>query len=334
MKTPSLSSYKPHFLLVSIVLSLLCLSMFILFIKAKVPDQSNEGETLCRNTNQNNYQVYAPPLPSQLTFLGSEVPLDNYMVREALDKELLSNMYLHGTTFQILKRSTRYFPVIEPILKYHGLPDDLKYLCVAESGLNQAVSNAGATGFWQFMKNTAKEYGLEVNDEIDERYHIEKATHAACRYLKDRYTRLNEDWMLTCASYNLGENGLRKRMDKQKTYSYWNLQLPTETARYVFRIIALKLILEHPEDYGFHLRKEDFYPPLLTLSITIDSSISNVYDLATQLHVSYKVLRSYNPWLIGEKLTNKTHKAYTLQLPTDDGLSWQYLINKHLNSKN
>ena len=325
MKFPLFNSRSLRFLLMSTLAISTGAALLFLFLNARSYDRQVEDDAIYNETLRNHYQIYAPSLPEELSFLDADVPMDNYLVRESLDKELLTNMYLHGTTIQILKRSTRYFPIIEPILKSYGLPDDLKYLCVAESSLNQAVSGAGAVGFWQFMKSTAVEYGLEVNDEIDERYHIEKSTHAACQYLKDRYAGLNNDWILTCAAYNLGENGLRKRMDNQKIYSYWDLQLPTETSRYVFRIIALKLILEQPENYGFRLRDKDYYPPLLTREITIDSSISNIYDFARSLNVPYKVLRSYNPWFRGEKLTNTTHKTYTFQLPGTNGLSWKHL---------
>lgn len=328
MKFPLFTSRSLRFILFVTLSLSVGVALSFLFMKARPYDESVNDDVLYKEMLRNHYQIYAPSIPEELSFLGVDVPLDNYLVREALDKELMTNMYLHGSTFQILKRSTRYFPIIEPILKSQGLPDDLKYLCVAESSLNQALSGTGAAGFWQFMKPTAIEYGLEVNNEVDERYHIEKSTYAACQYLKDRYARLNNDWILTCASYNLGENGLRRRMENQKIHSYWNLQLPTETSRYVFRIIALKLIMEQPEDYGFRLRDKDCYPPLLTRKITIDSSISNVYDFARSLNVSYKVLRSYNPWLRGEKLTNTTNKTYTFQLPEENGLSWKYL-RKH-----
>ena len=210
---------------------------------------------------------------------------------------------------------TRYFPVIEPILKEHGIPDDFKYLAVAESSLSNATSPAGAKGFWQFMKGSADDYGLEVNSEVDERYHLEKATRAACKYLKKYRERLGS-WVNTAAAYNMGPTGFENEVDKQKTDNYFNMNLNEETGRYVFRIIAIREILQDPEKFGYNIPDEEKYAPLNDFAVvTTDEAIPNLGDFAKKYNTTYRMLKIYNPWLLSYKLTNSKKKTYYIKIP-------------------
>ncbi len=260
------------------------------------------------------YAVFAIQFPDNLSFADEKVPLEDFDVYENLDREFLINTYWHSQTFLFIKRSYRYFPVIEPILKENGIPDDFKYLCVAESGLSNAVSPIGASGFWQFMKPTAIKYGLEVSDEIDERYNLEKSTKAACDYLKDCYNNY-KNWALVAASYNAGTGGIDNQVKKQKVNSYYDLMLNDETSRYVYRIIAIKTIMSNPLIYGFHFRKKDLYPPIPTENIVVDSTISDLASFAISKDINYKMLKYFNPWLRQNSLTISQSKKYTLKIP-------------------
>lgn len=265
--------------------------------------------------NQNNFQeIYSPPMPEELAFCGSPVPTNLYYVREAFERELIANCYLHGTTLQIIKRAQRYFPVIEPILKENKIPEDMKYLAVAESGLRNVVSPAKAEGIWQFMKETGKEYGLEVNGDVDERYHLEKATQAACDYMNKSYTTYN-DWALVAAAYNAGNARILDFTTKQMTNDYYDLLTSTETSRYVYRILALKCILENPTKYGFYVRESEIYPIIPTEAVTIDTAIHSLADFALSHGISYKVLKEFNPWLRNTSLPNKVNKKYEIAIP-------------------
>jgi membrane-bound lytic murein transglycosylase D len=264
-----------------------------------------------------NYKIYALTIPENLDFAGEPVPLDVIDVRERFDRELLINTYWQSQSLLFHKRANRYFPVIEPILEQNGVPDDFKYLALIESGLMNVVSPAGATGFWQFMKNTGLEYGLEVNTEVDERYHLEKSTHAACKYLKTAYKRYGS-WSMAAASYNLGMNGLDKQVNRQKVNNYYDLLLPEETSRYVFRILAAKEIMSNPENYGFHLREKDLYPPFNTVHITVDKPVNDFAEFAFQHGVNYKILKVLNPWLRDTFIKNPTGKKYQIALPGSD----------------
>lgn len=265
-------------------------------------------ETLVQN-------VAAPPTPDAIDFAGAPLPMDNFDAVERFDRELIANCFRHSATFVYLKRANRYFPIIEPILEAQGMPDDLKYLAVAESGLANAVSPAGARGFWQFMPGSAKDRGLEVNSEIDERYHLEKATIAACAYLREAHQDLG-DWMLAAASYNMGKGGLKKRLREQKSTTYFDLNLNNETSRYVLRIMALKEIMQHPARYGFNLTEKDLYAPLPPHKIiTVKSSVSSWADFAQEHKTSYRMLKVYNPWLRSSSLTNKYKKTYKVRIP-------------------
>lgn len=261
-----------------------------------------------------DYQWRAPQLPDHIGFAGEKTPLDRWEVRERLDRELLVNSYLHGSTLYILKLANRMFPVLEERLKAHGVPDDFKYLCVAESALQNLRSPAGALGYWQFLSSTGKEHGLEISNEVDERYHLEKATDAACRYLKNAYERFGS-WTAAAASYNCGLAGYSRFSNHQGSRDYYDLLLPEETNRYIFRILALKYILEDPGRSGFTLTEDDVYQPIPTRDVEVTSSISSLVDFAESQGTSYKVLKTLNPWLRAHSLTVRPGRSYTIQVP-------------------
>lgn len=257
----------------------------------------------------------AVEIPAEVSFAGESMPLERFDVREALDKELLSNAYFHSQTIRFIKLAPRYFEIIEPILKEQGIHDDFKYLAIAESNLDpRAVSPAKAVGLWQFLKGTAQDFGLEVNTEIDERYHIEKATYAACGYLKDSYEKFGS-WALVAASYNRGVTGINRQVERQKTSDYYDLLITTETARYVYRIVALKLILENPEQYNFFVSDEEKYPSIPVKEIEISGSVENFADFAKEHGISYKLLKDFNPWLREINLVNAKKKKYVIKIP-------------------
>lgn len=256
----------------------------------------------------------APALPDSFVLFGERVPLEIWDVRERLDREILVNTYLQGTSLYILKLYTRWMPMIELQLKANNIPDDFKYLCVAESALQNQVSKAGATGFWQFMRSSAPAYGLEVNNEVDERYHVEKSTEAACRYLRQAYQRFG-NWTAAAASYNCGMGGYGNAAGLQGTNDYYKLLLPEETMRYMFRIMALKYILEDPERSGFTIARKDQYSPLTLRKIQVNYPIPDLIKFAGNHGTDYKTLKLLNPWLRAGRLTNRYHKSYTLLLP-------------------
>lgn len=267
------------------------------------------------NVPESKERFEAVEIPQKVDFAGEAMPLEKFYVKEALDRELLSNAYFHSQTIRFIKKAPRYFSIIEPILKEMGIPEDFKYLAVAESGFNpKAISPAKAVGFWQFMKGTAIQYGLEVNTEIDERYHIKKATYAACKYLKDAYEKFGS-WTLVAASYNRGMNGINRQMERQKEDDYYDLLITTETARYVYRIVALKLILENPKRYNFHVKATELYPIIETKDVEITGAVSSFADFAHKHNISYKLLKDFNPWLRENHLTNSRKKKYVVQIP-------------------
>lgn len=260
------------------------------------------------------YKISAIEIPNDLNFAGEMVPLDDPEVLERVDREFLVNTYWQSNALLLMKRANKYFPVIEPILAKNGIPDDFKYLAVAESGLQNVVSPAGARGFWQIMKATGKEYGLEVNSNVDERYHVEKATQVACEYLKKWKERFGS-WTLTAAAYNAGPGGIQKYMNIQKTDDYYDLLLGEETGRYVFRIMAIKEIVSNPDKYGFEVEKEDFYNAVPTFSVDVDTAVASWADFAKEYEISYKVLKRHNPWLREPHLNNASRKKYTIEIP-------------------
>jgi hypothetical protein len=269
-----------------------------------------------RNFND-NYKVFSLTLPNELTFCGEKVPLERLDVRERLDRELLVNTYWQSNTLLAHKRAARWFPMIERIMQEEGVPDDLKYIAVIESGLTNVVSPAGATGYWQFMKETAIQYDLEVNGEVDERYNVEKSTRAACKYLKRAHAHYGK-WALAAASYNLGQGGVDKQLGRQKQDNYFDLLLNDETARYVYRILAMKEIISNPERYGFHVREKDLYAPYRTRTMEVTGTTSDLADLAIAQGTDYKTLKMLNPWLRDNKLTNRDNRTYTFLMPTAD----------------
>ncbi len=261
------------------------------------------------------YKWYAPALPATIDFCGEAVPLDRPDVREKLDRELLVNTYLHGSQLYILKLSGRYLPIIEARLKENGVPDDLKYVCIAESALQQnALSGVGAASFWQFMKDTGPRYGLEINEEVDERFHIVKATDAACKYFKESYAKFGT-WTAAAASYNCGQGGFSKQAEFQQANNYYDLIFPDETNRYVYRILALKYIHTHPRSFGLVIEQEDQYRPLKSRMVVVDKTVENLTEFAKANNSTYKMLKIYNPWLRGHKLTVKAGKSYEIAFP-------------------
>ncbi len=232
-------------------------------------------------------------------------------VKERFDRELLVNTYWQSQTLLLLKRKERWFPLIEPILKSNGIPDDFKYLALAESGLTNVVSPSGAAGYWQFLEATGTRYGLEINSEVDERYHVEKATIAACSYFKEAYG-VFKNWSLVAASYNMGIDGITKQLDRQHVTNYYDLLLVEETSRYLLRIVALKEICKNPLLYGFHLRKRDFYEPYKYRTVVVDTGVTDLALFAVSLGTTYKELKILNPWLRTSTLSNKMQKKYSI----------------------
>ncbi len=254
-------------------------------------------------------------MPDHLSFAGEKVPLERWDVKERLDREVLFNYYNQANVLFLLKLANRYFPLIEQRLRANGVPEDFKYLCVAESNLlGGAVSRVGATGFWQFMNGTAPGYGLEVNSQVDHRYDIIRSTDAASKYLKDAYQRFGS-WTAAAASYNCGMGGYNGQATFQGTKHYYDLLLPEETNRYIFRILAFKHLMENAEELGFILKEEDAYPAIPYREVVVTSSISNLADFARANGTTYKMLRQMNPWLRGRSLTVKSSKSYVIQLP-------------------
>ena len=290
--------------------------------------EGNDDEILVRAIRA-DYRIYAPPMPDTLYFCGERVPLNLWYVREGLDRELVSNMYYQSNTLFNIKRATRVFPVIERILREEKVPQDMKYLCVIESGLQNVTSPAGANGYWQFMKTTGQKYGLEITDEVDMRNDLETSTRAACKYLKYLKNRLG-GWTNAAAAYNCGENGLEKRLANQRQTSYYELLLNKETQRYVYRILALKLIMQHPQDYGYTVRRCDTYPELPFEEVTLSGQDVDLVEFATSNGTSYKMLRTMNPWITTDKLKNKSGKSYRVRIPTKKGTEYNTIVKgKH-----
>jgi membrane-bound lytic murein transglycosylase D len=262
------------------------------------------------------YAVYALQLPDNLSFAGEPVPLNDRDIRERFDRELLINTYWQSQTLVFIKKATRYFPLIDTIIARYNIPEDFRYLPLAESGLLNTVSPKNAVGFWQFTTETARQYGLEVNKDVDERYNLDKATNAACRYLLDSY-HLYRSWTLAAASYNMGRSSINRQLKRQKANNYYDLILNEETARYLLRIIAIKTILEDPGKYGFHYRPEDLYPVIKIKEINVDSTIPDLADFAFQQGINYKILKIFNPWLRDISLPDASHRAYSIKIPVE-----------------
>lgn len=271
-----------------------------------------------RPDNDGFAQVISPELPSEISFAGDKVEFDRMDMFERMDRELTSIAYTHGTTLLMMKRANKYFPEMAPILKQSGVPVDFLYLAMVESSLNpRALSPAKAAGFWQFMTTTAKEYGLEVNDFVDERYHTGKATAAAAKYLKDAYRKYG-NWESVAASYNGGMARISRELDSQQQSTAFDLYLTEETSRYMFRIFAMKQIMENPADYGYRIAPEQLYYPVKNREIKVNTPIADLREWAVKQGSSYQWLRELNPWLRAKSLPNKSGKTYTILLPADE----------------
>ncbi len=276
--------------------------------------QEAPSDEIVEKKFSNDYNIYALPLPEYLEFAGEKVPMDDPDIRERFDRELLVNTYWQSNALLLFKRANKYFPQIEPLLKKYGLPDDFKYLAVAESALELKSSPAGASGIWHFMKATGQEYGLEINDYVDERYHLEKATKVAAEYLlksKDRFGT----WTMAAASYNAGVRGMTRQMERQKQTDYYNLLLNAETSRYVFRILALKEIMSNPQKYGFHFRDKDVYTNIPTYQVKINTPVDDWAEWVKPYGINYKILKIHNPWLRETYLKNASGKEYIIEIP-------------------
>lgn len=275
---------------------------------------------------QNGLNV-AIPLPKKIDFAGEPVPLNLFYVREALDRELTINTYWQSQSILLFKRANRFFPMIEPILKKNGIPDDFKYIVLVESGFLHQVSPAGAAGYWQFLKETAKEYQLEVNEQVDERYHPEKSTEAAAKYFKKAYQRYNS-WTLTAAAYNGGTTRIDRIIKSQKTDNYYEMFMNAETSRYLFRILAMKVIFENPEKYGYKIRKDHLYPVIKTKTINFQGG--SLVTLAQSHNLSYRMLREVNPWFSDTVLA--TGKIYSIKIPIGNFADYDELIREDVNT--
>ena len=271
------------------------------------------------NLPSSDYNVYALPMPKKLDFSGENVPLNISDVRERMDRELLVNTYWQSNGFLLFKRAHKYFPIIEPILKSNGIPDDFKYLALIESGFEYKVSPSVAAGFWQIMKSTAKEFGLEVNQNVDERNNLILSTKVACEYLLKAKERFGS-WTLAAASYNAGMNGIATELKRQSVDNYYDMLLSQETGRYVFRILALKEITNNPMRYGFNYTDTDLYNYPPTFSVEIDTAVSDLVQFANGFGINYKQLKIHNPWLRETFLNNKSRKKYTIEIPKINGV--------------
>ncbi len=278
--------------------------------------QKAPKDNLSNNEVTNDYNVYALSIPNNLNFSGESLPLSDPEVFERMDRELLVNTYWQSNGLLMFKRANKYFPIIEPILREYNIPDDFKYLAVIESGLTNAVSSAGAKGFWQILKTTAREHGLEVNANVDERYNLEKATVVACQYFLKAKKEFGS-WTLAAASYNAGISGISKRLKSQNVDNYYDLLLGQETGRYVFRIVALKEILNAPTKYGFNFKTKDLYKTIPTYKVAVDTAVTDFVKFSKRFDITYKILKTHNPWLRDAHLNNKSRKKYLIEIPEE-----------------
>ena len=294
-------------------IGLICISVLFIFAMQKAPSDGNLGK---EQPILNDYNVYALEMPEDLNLAGEAVPVENPDIYERMDRELLVNTYWQSNGLLMFKRAQKYFPIIEPILEKNGVPNDFKYLAVIESGLTNAVSPAGARGFWQIMKTTGRENGLEVNSNVDERYNLELATEVACNYLKKAKEKRGS-WTLAAAAYKAGNAGISKRLNEQDVDNYYDLLLGEETGRYMFRIVALKEILNNPTKYGFNFNKDHLYKPIPTYKIEVDTAVTDFTQFAERFGINYKVLKLHNPWLREKHLNNKSRKMYQIEIPKE-----------------
>lgn len=299
----------------SLSLVVVFFALFVLFSSYTDADKTLATSKNSKTEHSLPQIIQAPPIPASADFCGDALPMDDFDTKERLDLELLSNSYRHSSTILFIKRSGKYFPVIEKILAEEGLPDDLKYLAVAESSLSNAKSPAGARGCWQFMKGTGQEYGLTVNSEVDERLHLEKSTRAACKYLRKLKSQFGS-WTFAAAAYNMGGANLRKNKAKQNASNYFDLNINNETMRYVFRIVAIKEIMKDPRKFGFYIDDYQKYPELPeTYDVEVKKAVPSWADFAANYGLSYRELKVYNPWLVDSKLTNSQGRTYYVKIP-------------------
>lgn len=303
----------------TIILSIVA-SMATAVLVATIFLSSNNVEKVERERPQVLAMTASADMPDEMTFAGEKIVFDRYDFRERMDRELNSFTYFHSTTMMLIKRANRIFPIIEPILKENGMPDDLKYLAVIESSLDpRAVSPARAAGIWQFMPSTAQEYGLEVSTEVDERYHIAKSTVAASKYLRNAYNKYNS-WSAAALSYNGGQGRITRELSNQKANDALDLLLVEETTRYYYRMLAIKLIFENPRNYGFILRGDQLYKPMEFKDVEVTSTIPSLVDFAKEHGITYSQLKDFNTWSRDTKLTVRPGKPYTIQIPTQESL--------------
>lgn len=291
------------------VISMLCAGfVIILFIGA------HKTEELSSSPGDNAISFSSWPVPSEVTFAGEALPLENFDTRESLDREINATAFRHASTLLTIKRAGRYFPEIEKILKENDIPDDFKYLACAESDLANVISPMGATGFWQIMQGTGKEFGMTINSEIDERYCIEKSTRFACVFFRKAYEKYGS-WTMAAAAYNNGMKGLSEQVGIQKENNYYNLLLNEETARYVFRIVALKLIMSSPAEYGLTVSDSAVYKPVPYFEVKVDTSVTSFEQFSRKYDTNYKILKLLNPWLRKPFLINPTGIEYVIRVP-------------------
>jgi hypothetical protein len=307
------------FIIYTLIAGLLAWNLFLQF--GKKTENPNTEEVLVRSAEGEQFRISIPEakarifeIPEKLTFADEPVPMEQADVLERFEREIYVNVYWQSNMILLMKRAGKYLPTIEKILQEQGVPDDFKYLAMTESGLMNVASPAGARGFWQIMPGTAKDYKLEVSDDVDERYHLEKSTLVACKYLKSAYSKFG-NWTSVAASYNIGITGIRKRKEEQNQSNYYNLYLVEETSRYLFRILAFKEIFENPGKYGFELTEKDRYKLPLLRDLKVTQSINSLANWAIQHNSTYKDLKIHNPWLRSQKLKIEKNQDYIIKLP-------------------
>lgn len=284
----------------------------------EIPETTENKSEHLKETEKvtRDYNIYALPMPEGLNFAGEKVPLVDPDVYERMDRELLVNTYWQSNALLLMKRANKFFPVIEPILKENGIPDDFKYLAIAESSLTQAVSPAKAVGFWQIMEGTGEDYKLEINGNVDERYHVEKSTRVASEYLKRAREKFGS-WTLAAAAYNAGNAGIQRQLDRQGVNDYYDLLLGEETGRYIFRLLALKELMQNPQKYGFNFSSEDLYTHIPTYTVKVDTPVTDFAVFAKKFGINYKILKIHNPWLREANLNNRSGKTYEIDIPEE-----------------
>ena len=301
----------------AIVTVLVLISTVIIILSIAQGSKGSTGDRLTEQSSSDTvYSIKSYKLPDNVTFADEKMPLDNFDTRESLEREILISAYRHSSTILIIKRANRYLPVIEKIIKKNNIPDDFKYLVAAESEYSNMISPVGATGFWQIMPETGREKGMEINSVVDERYDVEKSTQFACEYFQKSFEKYG-NWTLAAASYNGGRAGIDDQIEIQHQNNYYDLLLNEETARYIFRAVAYKLIITDPVRYGFNIGKEDLYPELNYYEVKVDSAINNFSGFAQKFGTNYKLLKFFNPWLRKPYLTPKPNKEYLIKIPAD-----------------